>query len=127
MNTINFNEAFDAAEATNAYDKLVTVLNMTVKAVKAERDRLMKDDLAHANFAQAVQNVTSLNDRMREDPMLIDDYLAAAKAMQAANNVRNARGDKSAPQWDTIDQCFSEAGYLMVDITPEEPALAQAA
>ena len=127
MNTINFTEAFTANEATNNYDKLVTVLNMTVKAVKAERDRLVKDDVAHAKFAEAVQNVTDLNDAMRSDPRLIDDYLAAAKEMQTANNVLNSRGEKSIPQWSTINECFDEALAYMDNITPKDNTLAEAA
>ena len=50
MNTINFNEAFNAAEATTPFDQLITVLNMAQKAVKAERDRLSKDDTAEIKF-----------------------------------------------------------------------------
>ena len=127
MNTINFTEAFTAAEATNNYDKLFVVLTMTAKAVKEERDRLIKDDVAHAKFAKAVETVTDLNDAMRSDPGLIDDYYAAAKAMQAAHNGHLARGEKSIPQWNTINECFDEAVAFMNEITPENNTLAEAA
>lgn len=122
-----FSDAFSTTEATNDYDRLITVLNLTVKAVKTERDRLVKDDLAHSNFANSVATVTELNDKMRDDSNLIDDYLVAAKAMNKAHNEQIARSVKSQPQWEMITGCFSKAYEMAIDLTPTENELQEAA
>ena len=120
MNTINFNEAFDAAEATTPFDQLITVLNMAQKAVKAERDRLSKDDTAEIKFIQAVKQVAALSTQLADDPSLIDDYLEAATEMRKANTSRNNREEKSVPQWTAINECWDYAQDLMLGLSQEE-------
>ena len=120
MNTINFNEAFIAAEATTPFDQLIAVLNMAQKAVKAERDRLSKDDTAEIKFIQAVQKVTALSTQLADDPSLTDDYLEAATEMRKANTSRNNREEKSVPQWPAINECWGYAQDLMLGLSQEE-------
>tara|TARA_B110000091_G_scaffold164322_1_gene175485 strand:- start:584 stop:973 length:390 start_codon:yes stop_codon:yes gene_type:complete len=120
MNTINFNEAFIAAEATTPFDQLITVLNMAQKAVKTERDRLSKDDTAEVKFTEAVMKVSALSTQLADDPSLIDDYLAAATEMKRANTSRNQRGEKSIPQWAAINECWDYAQDLMSGLSQDE-------
>ena len=120
MNTINFNEAFNVAEATTPFDQLITVLNMAQKAVKAERDRLSKDDTAEIKFTEAVMKVSALSTQLADDPSLIDDYLEAATEMRKANTSRNNRGEKSIPQWSAINECWEYAQDLMLGLSQED-------
>jgi hypothetical protein len=120
MNTINFNEAFIAVEATTPFDQLIAVLSMAQKAVKIERDRLSKDDTAEVKFTEAVMKVSALSTQLADDPTLIDDYLAAAAEMKKANTSRNQRGEKSIPQWSAINECWDYAQDLMNGLSQEE-------
>ena len=119
-NSINFNEVFNAAEATTPFDQLLAVLGMAQKAVKAERDRLTKDEVAEEKFTAAVIKVSELSKQLAANPDLIDDYLEAATEMKKANTSRNNRGEKSIPQWSTITECWDYAEDLLNGLSQEE-------
>lgn len=119
-NSIDFNAAFTEAEATTSFDQLLTVLNMATKSVKAERDRLTKDETSEVKFTAAVQRVSELSQQLADDPALIDDYLEAATEMRKANTSRLNRGEKSIPQWDAINECWEYAQDLMHGLSQEE-------
>jgi hypothetical protein len=124
---INFNEVFEHAEATTPFDQLIAVLNTAQKAVKAERDRIYKDETAETKFTEAVCNVSALSKQLADNPALIDDYLDAAAEMKKANTARNNRGEKSEPQWPDINQCWSRAEDLLLELSGVEQDVAIAA
>ena len=128
MTAINFQEAFNEAEANSDFDRLLVVLHLTSKAVKAERDRLDKDGASATKFAAAITKVTKLSKQLADDPSLIDDYLLATTEMKRANTTRVARDEKSESQWPAINVCFDEATYMLESMTAaEKAALAEAA
>ena len=81
-NSIDFTAAFNEAEATTSFDQLITVLSMATKAVKAERDRLTRDDTAEDKFHAAVKKVSALSTKLAADPTLIDDFWESGRAVQ---------------------------------------------
>jgi len=119
-NSIDFTAAFNEAEATTSFDQLITVLSMATKAVKAERDRLTRDDTAEDKFHAAVKKVSALSTKLAADPTLIDDYLEAATEMKRANTSRISRTEKSIPQWDAINECWEYAQDLMNGLSDAE-------
>ena len=128
MNTINFNLAFSEAATENNFDELIVVLGMAQKAVKNERDRIVKDDESAEKFAAAVTKVSALSKQLADNPDLIDDYLLAASEMKRANTTRNARTEKSIPQWESIQECMNKADQMVFDMaTDVDDVLAAAA
>ena len=117
MNTINFNLAFSEAATENNFDELIVVLGMAQKAVKNERDRIVKDDESAEKFAAAVTKVSALSKQLADNPDLIDDYLLAASEMKRANTTKNARTEKSIPQWESIQECMNKADQMVFDMT----------
>ena len=74
--------------------------------------------------------VSALSKQLADNPALIDDYLEAATEMKRANTTRNARDEKSIPQWPAILECMNKADQMAFDMTPEAvqtPVLAEAA
>mgnify|MGYP000408993431 CR=1 FL=1 len=118
---IDLQSAFTDAEATTPFDQLLLTLQLTIKSVKAERDRLDKDAQAGLNFTAAVTKISDLSKQLQKSPHLIDDYLDAATEMRRATTTRNARVEKSESQWPAINQCWAKAEHLLADLN--QPAL----
>jgi hypothetical protein len=112
---IDFPAAFKEAEVTTPFDKLLHTLAMATKSVKAERDRLTKDAESAEKFKLAVDKLSGLSTKL-SDPDLIPDYMEAAREMGRANTSRLGRIEKSIPQWDIINECFSHSQGLMFSL-----------
>jgi arginine/lysine/ornithine decarboxylase len=124
---INFNEVFDHAEATTPFDQLIAVLDTAKRSVKAERNRLQADAALETKFRDAAKQVAALQPLMADDPSMIPAFMEAAATMKQANNSRISREEKTESQWPDINQCWSRAETLLLELTDTNEDVAQAA
>lgn len=126
-NSINFNEIYAENEAVTSFDKLITVLQVAQKRVRAERDRLAKDAETQEKFDTAASRVAELQPLLATDPALIPDFLEAAADMKKANNTRINRVENTEEQWPAIHKCMDEVAELVAVATHVDVELHEAA
>jgi len=124
---INFNEVFEHAEATTPFDQLIAVLDAAKRSVKAERNRLQADAALETKFRDAAKQVAKLQPLLADDPAMIPPFMEAAAIMKQANNSRINREEKTESQWPEINQCWSRAEDLLLELTHTNEDVAQAA